>query len=83
MPSEQPNTPSDWTVTLSPGTDVQAAAQRLRSAGLQIEHVLAEIGVVTGRATPAQAQRLRGLPGVDDVSGTTGADVGPPDSDLS
>lgn len=81
MPQHQPTT--DWTVTLAPGTDAQAAVQRLRSAGLQVQDVLAEIGVVTGRATAAQAQRLRGLPGVDDVSGMPGADVGPPDAELS
>jgi len=74
---------SDWTVTLAPGTDAQAAAKRLRSAGLQVQDVLAEIGVVTGRATAAQAKRLRSLPGVADVAGTPGADVGPPDAELS
>ena len=78
----QPDTTRDWVVTLHPGTEPHAAAQRLRQAGLQVQDVLDVIGVITGRATASQAQRCRGLPGVADVAATPAADVGPPDAEL-
>ena len=74
---------TDLAITLKPGTDAQAAAARLRQAGLQSVEVLDAIGVVTGRADAATAKRLRGLPGVADVASTPSADVGPPDAPIS
>lgn len=74
---------TDWVVTLAPGTAAKTAAARLRAAGLEVQEVMEMIGVVSGRATPAVAERLRALPGVADVSPTPGADVGPPDAPVS
>ena len=70
-----------WVVTLSnerPAGDIRKA---LEAAGFEVDQVMDEIGVVTGRSDEAAAKKLRDLPGVADVAGDHAIDIGPPDSD--
>lgn len=74
---------TEWVVTLAPETSVRAAKTALTKAGLRIDQVLSEIGVVTGRGTAALGQSLRGIPGVVDVAEQPAIDIGPPDTPIS
>ncbi|PPK71012.1 hypothetical protein V5P93_002870 [Actinokineospora auranticolor] len=55
----------------------------LTAAGLRVEHVLAEIGTITGSAPTGAIRTLRAVSGVDKVEPACG-DFGipPPDSEV-
>ena len=67
-----------WIITASGERPVAELAAELRKAGLVVSSLLAEIGVITGQCTPAQANALRKVPGVADVSPDAPVDIGPP-----
>ena len=69
-----------WTVTTSNERPIAEVTQALSKAGFKIDQVLDEIGVVSGRGTPAAIAKLRRLRGIADISPVVSVDVGPPDS---
>jgi hypothetical protein len=69
-----------WIVTLEPGGSLAAIRSRLEGAGLNIEQVLEEIGVVVGSGDDHAASAVRKLDGVADVSPEREIDIGPPGS---
>jgi hypothetical protein len=71
-----------WVVTLREGVGPAALRRRLAEAGLDVDQVLEEIGVVTGQGDDSVADKLRGLDEVEDVSAEGEARIAPPDSDL-
>ena len=74
---DKPITPT-WIITATGDRPVAEVVTDLRKAGLVVGNLLAEIGVVTGRCTPAQAAALRKVAGVADVSPDAPIDIGPP-----
>jgi hypothetical protein len=70
----------EWVVTLAPGTPPARARDALAKAGLQIDQVLEEIGVITGRGAAGIGGALREVKGVADVAEQPGIDIGPPDA---
>jgi hypothetical protein len=69
-------------VTLSGERTVRDVARDLRAAGLEIDQVLEETGIVTGTADSGIHARLRTIQGVADVSADHPIDIGPPDSEV-
>jgi hypothetical protein len=74
---------SGWIITTSEDRPVGEIVKELALAGLTVEHVLEEIGSITGRADPASVGRMRKVKGVMDVSPDSGVDIGPPDAPVS
>jgi hypothetical protein len=68
-----------WIITASGDRPVAEVAADLRKAGLVVSSLLAEIGVITGQCTAAQAAALRKVAGVGDVTPDAPVDIGPPD----
>ncbi len=73
----------EWVVTLAPDTPPARARAALAKAGLQIDQVLEEIGVITGRGAAGIGSALRGVAGVVDVAEQPAIDIGPPDAPVS
>ena len=73
----KPITPT-WIVTATGERPVAELVVDLRQAGLVVGTLLAEIGVVTGQCSKAQAAALRKVAGVADVSPDAPVDIGPP-----
>ena len=69
-------------VTLSGERKVRDVVRDLRAAGLEVDHVLEETGIVTGTADSDTHAKLRSIQGVADVSPDHPIDIGPPDSDV-
>lgn len=74
----------DVTVTVadSHAGDVDEVAERLRDAGMQVDQVLATLGVITGSVDSAQISVLEALPGVAAIEPQTGFQIAPPDADV-
>lgn len=68
-----------WIITASGDRPVAELVTDLRKAGLVVGSLLAEIGVITGQCSKAQAAALRKVAGVADVSPDAPIDIGPPD----
>jgi hypothetical protein len=62
--------------------ELDLVAARLREAGMTIDQVLGELGIITGSATPACRAVLAGLPGVDAVEDDRRHRLPPPDADV-
>ena len=69
-----------WVVTLSRERPLSDVRRELEGAGFEVDQVLEEIGVVTGRSDEACAEKLRALAGVADVAADRPIDIGPPGS---
>ncbi|MDP3748326.1 MAG: hypothetical protein Q8Q88_14905 [Phenylobacterium sp.] len=69
-----------WVVTAAPERSLPEIAKTLSDQGFSIDQQLDDIGVLMGSADEALAERIRGLPGVADVSPDEDVDIGPPDS---
>ena len=67
-----------WIVPATGERPVAELVSDLRQAGLVVSSLLAEIGVVTGQCSKAQAAALRKVAGVADVSPDAPIDIGPP-----
>ena len=74
---------TDWVVTTSGERPAAAVAKDLKKKGLEVDFVLDAIGQITGAGPADLAPKLRAVKGVADVSENVGADVGPPDADIS
>ena len=75
MPATPPTT---WIITATGERPMPELVAGLRKAGLVVSTVMAEIGVITGRCSKAQAAALRKMPGVADVAPDAPVDIGPP-----
>jgi len=71
-----------WIVTLADGAALADARRRLAETGFDVDQVLEEIGVVTGRGDDEVAAKLRKIEAVEDVSPEGEIGIAPPDSDL-
>jgi len=69
-----------WIVTTSADRKVGDVSEDLKKAGFSVEHVLEEIGSITGKAGEDLLEHIRSIPGVVDVSPDAPVDIGPPDS---
>lgn len=72
-----------WVVTTSGDRSLSDVKKELTEAGFAIDQVLDEIGVITGSAGDDDAERLRSVPGVTDVSPDSPIDIGPPDEPVT
>lgn len=61
---------------------VATVVSRLRAAGLDVQQVMAEIGVVTGTCDAAQMSGLSTVAGVESVEGDRTIHLAPPDSPI-
>ena len=55
-------------------------AREAEAAGLQIESRLEAVGVLTGSAMPEAVDRLRGIPGIEEVEEEREVRIAPPGS---
>jgi hypothetical protein len=69
-----------WIVTTSGNRSLSEIKKELTKAGFGVESVLEDIGVITG--TTNDAERLRSISGVSDVSPDQEVDIGPPDAPI-
>lgn len=67
-------------VTTSGDRPLSAIKKDLTKMGFAVGQVLKEIGVITGTASAAAVEKLRAIPGVDDISPDEAVDIGPPDA---
>lgn len=65
-------------ITLSGKRPIKAVTRDLKAAGFEVDQVLDAIGSVTGSADPKVVKKLKGIPGVADVSQDQPVDIGPP-----
>lgn len=72
-----------WIVTTSGDQSLNDIQKSLSKSGFAIDQVLGEIGCITGSATDDVAKKLRGMPGVADVSADLPIDIGPPDAPVT
>lgn len=70
------------TVADSHAAAVDDVAARLAQAGMQVERVLAVLGVVTGSVDDGRLAALERVPGVAAVEEQTAFQLPPPDADV-
>lgn len=70
----------DWVITTSGERPIEEIADELSRSGFEIDQILSEVGLITGRAAEDAVARARKVAGVVDVSANVSIDVGPPDS---
>ena len=63
-------------------TDLQGVAERLRAAGLSIDDLFEELGVIVGRIDESRADRLRDVEGVASVERSRSYQLPPPESEI-
>jgi len=73
----------EWVITASAERPLEAVAADLAAAGLEVQHVLTDMGIVAGAADEAVVAALRSVPGVLEVSPGGVLEIGPPDTDVS
>ena len=61
---------------------LDAVVQSLRACGMDVEHVLSTVGVVTGSVPSHALGALRGVEGVASVDEQLGYQLPPPDSPI-
>ncbi|GLZ37328.1 hypothetical protein Acsp05_09530 [Actinokineospora sp. NBRC 105648] len=69
-------------VTVAASADLGRVVAELRGAGLVVERVLGEVGVVVGSVERGGVAALRGVSGVDGVEFGSGVGVPGPGSDV-
>jgi hypothetical protein len=69
-----------WIVTLSGDRTIHDVKKDLEKAGFAVGNVLEEIGSISGAGGDDIATKIRGIPGVADVSPDATVDIGPPGS---
>lgn len=83
MTSTRHTAQTEWVITLDPDTAAPQARGALAKAGLHVDQVLEEIGVITGHGDAKLGAALRKVKGVADVAEQAPIDIGPPDSSVS
>jgi hypothetical protein len=61
---------------------IDALADQLRAAGMQVDQVLSSTGIITGEVTDAQQQAIAELPGVAAVENEQEYQLPPPDAGI-
>jgi len=61
---------------------IDEVADRLRDAGLDVDRVLASIGVITGSVSASQLHLLEAVDGVAAVEAQTRFEIAPPDAEV-
>ncbi len=76
--------PQDVTVSVDDEhvADVREVADRLREAGLSINELFEELGVITGQIDESRADTLKNVEGVASVERSRDYQLAPPDSDI-
>lgn len=70
------------TVADSHSGDIDRVAERLALGGMQVEGVLATVGIITGSVAEAQLAAIAALPGVAAVEPQVSFQIAPPDADV-
>jgi hypothetical protein len=70
------------TVADSHAGDLAAVAAGLRAAGLEVEQVLAALGIVTGAVDATRLGEIAAVPGVAAVEEQATFQIAPPDADV-
>ena len=70
-------------ITTSGNRSTKDVARDLKDAGFDVEEVLEEINVVTGKGTAGSMDKLRSVQDVVDVSEDHPVDIGPPGAPIS
>ena len=71
-----------WIVTTSGERSLSEVKKKLTESGFAVDQVLDDIGIITGTSSDEDAERLRSVDGVTDVSPDQIVDIGPPDADI-
>lgn len=66
-------------ITTSGDRPLSAIRKDLTEKGFTVDHVLKEIGVITGTSS-STVEKLLAIPGIADVSPDEPVDIGPPDA---
>jgi len=61
---------------------IDAIADQLRAAGMQVDQVLSSTGIITGEVADTQRQTIAGLPGVAAVENEQEFQLPPPDAGI-
>jgi hypothetical protein len=69
---------ADLIVTVHPGSDIDAVADRLAKAGFQVKDKLEAVGAIIGSAQDQHIALLRNIPGVTDISESLPVQLNPP-----
>jgi inosine/xanthosine triphosphate pyrophosphatase family protein len=67
-----------WIITTSSKEKLDDIQKVLKETGFTVNHVMEEIGCISGTATDDVAEKLRKIPGVTDVSPDGEINIGPP-----
>lgn len=70
------------TVADSHAGDLAGVAGRLAQAGMQVEQVLAALGVITGSVEDTELASIEALPGVRGVEDQVSFQIPPPGADV-
>ena len=70
-------------ITTSGKRPIQEVAKELKDAGFEVEQVLEEIKVITGKGPAGADKKLRSIKDVADVSEDNPVSIGPPDAEIS
>jgi hypothetical protein len=62
--------------------EIDQLADRLRAAGMRVDQVLSNIGVITGALPQEKRSAVREMPGVAAVEEETTFRISPPDADV-
>ena len=69
-----------WNITTSGDRPLKDIKKDVKKAGFSVDQAHEEIGIITGAGSDAVAKKLKGIPGVTDVSPEKDIDIGPGDS---
>lgn len=72
----------DERITVTVSGDPDAVAEQLRAAGMNVEQVLGEVGIITGSAAAGQQASLADLPDVVAIEAEHGFQIPPPDAEI-
>ena len=72
----------DERITVTVTGDADAVAEQLRAAGVNVEQVLGEIGVITGSVPAGRRAALADVPGVLSVEAEQGFQLPPSDAEI-
>lgn len=61
---------------------IDEVADQLRSQGIEVESVLADLGLITVEADPSSARRVTALEGVESVAEGPNYQLPPPDAPI-
>jgi hypothetical protein len=62
--------------------DIQEVGEELRRRGMEVEQILAAVGIISGNVSDGGQSQLEEVPGVASVSDQLTHRIAPPDSDI-